>query len=197
MKKIALVLVLFALAAGVYAQSKVSLDVHYTLLGELGDPGGLGIGVGFDRGTFDILTGMDFWVEWDADRKDKTSTIGFDHGMYFSIAPKLAVAEKFSLSFPILLKFYRHSITIKEDDPSGKTKTGQNHLRLDIGARACYALSQRWSIYTGFQLNIIEVAGANKTKESGSFGSGSYGDDAFGLYTFRNGSIDLGVKFNF
>jgi len=194
MKKIVLFLAIFALTMGAYAQSKVYLDVHYSLLGELAGPG---ITLGFDRGKFDILTSFDFWVERDSDSSTNTRTIGFWHGLYFGIAPKVAITEKVTLSLPILLKFYRHADITKESNPSGKTRIGQNHLKLDAGARAYYAVNQKWSIYTGFQLNIIELAGANKTTLSGSHGSGSSGDGTFGLYSFKSGSIDLGVKFSF
>ncbi|MCL2129490.1 MAG: hypothetical protein FWH35_03950 [Treponema sp.] len=193
MKKIALVVVLFALTMGVYAQSRVSLDMHYTLFGELEGPG---FSLGIDLGKLDFLTSFDFWVERDSDNITDDVIINFWHGMYVGIAPKAAISEKVSLSFPIFLKFYRHSEIIKRDNPEGKEKIGQNHLRLDAGARAYYAVSKKWSIYTGFQMNLIEIAGANKTRRSGSFGSGSSDDGAFGLYSLKSGSLDFGVKFS-
>jgi len=194
MKKISLVLVLFILAAVAFAETQLFLDVHYSLLGELAGPG---ITMGFGKEKFDILTSFDLWVERDYSGSTETTTISFWHGLYVGIAPKAAVSEKLTLSLPILFKFYRHAYIEKEDNPGGKKTEGQNHLRLDAGARAYYAVNQRWSVYAGFQMNIIEVAGANKTKLSGSFTDDTYDDDTFGLSSFRDGSIDLGVKFNF
>ena len=194
MKKIVLILILFTLAAGAFAETQLFLDVHYSLLGELAGPG---ITMGFGKEKFDILTSFDFWIERDSDGSAKTTTISFWHGLYVGIAPKAAVSEKLTLSLPILFKFYRHAEITKKDDPGGKETVGQNHLRLDAGARAYYAVNQRWSVYAGFQMNLIEVAGANKTKRSGSYGDETFDDDKFGLYSFKDGSIDLGVKFNF
>ena len=194
MKKMAFGFILFALAAGAFAETQYFLDLHYSLLGELAGPG---ITMGFGKKKIDILTSFDFWVERDLDRNAETRIIGFWHGLYFGIAPRAAVSDKVTVSLPILFKFYRHSTIEISENPGGKEKIGQNHLRLDAGARAYYEVSQRWSIYTGFQLNIVEVAGANKTTRSGSYGSGSSDDNTFGFYSFKSGSIDLGVKFNF
>jgi len=199
MKKMVFILAVFFLAAGVYAQG-VSLDLHYSVFGEVGTVvgtwGAPSVGIAVDMGKFDILGNVDFMLRRSAvSSNERNIDLGF--GLYAGIAPKAAVSDNVTLSFPILLKYIRTSETRKQDTPSGRRKTGYNILGFDAGARAYYALSQRWSIYTGFQVGIMDFTTRTKTTRHGSYGSGSSKADDNSFYFFGMGCVDFGVKLSF
>ena len=148
-----------------------------------------GIGVGIDMGAFDILANIEFSLfnisidDW--------SLRSLLFGIYAGIAPKAAVSDKLTLSFPIFAKFLRGSV--KLDDGDDDYTYGKNAIGLDAGARVYYALNDTWSIYAGVQVSVLEYWLEGKMKGGGS----SVKDDTNVFRFLNNGTLDFGVRYSF
>ena len=194
---------MFALAAGVYAV-EFSLDFHLSTSPSVPALDGngmaipsIGFGVGLD--PIDLLFNLEFMHI-----RKKTSDSGSSmtdsdtlFGMYFGAAPKLKPAERLTITFPGFFKIYIIGNRNKYSDTPADG-TYKNFIRggfgVDIGSRAYYALSQRWSVYAGFQAEVFAFYGKGKSK---FYGGDSSDGNVTDTYWFDTGSIDLGVKFTF
>ena len=207
MKKIVLVLALFALATGVYAQA-ISLDLHASTfasryfylpgLGSVSTPSvAPSIGIVADMGNVDLLANVDFWLDIYNDKNYNDKTTYWILGIYAGVAPKLDMTERLTLTIPILAKFIHGGIKYKDKTYSDELKLGQNIFGLDLGGRAYYALGQRASVWMGFQVAVLEFwpEASIKVKSGGYSGSGKSGETDF--YFFNGGTLDFGIKINF
>ena len=204
MKKAVFILILFALAAGAFAVD-VSLDAQ--LSSTVFNPyltalGGTGyaipkIGVGIDVGPVEILANMLLQIFRNNFRNpDRSETLSI-FGMYFGVAPKLKMEEKLYFTFPIYFKTYiigqraRYSYTVP--DPTPKTNV-LGAFGIDAGGRAYYRLTEKWSAFLGFQLELMSFFGKGRTTDYGGKKTDGVTTD---LYWFDTGYIDLGVRITF
>jgi len=203
MKKIFLVLVLFGLAASVFPQS-ISLDAHLSLYTNEVIPN---IGIGIDMGSLDILAGIGFWGTIDninIGAPAEQVRIDYFIKAYAGIASRAEITEKFTLAFPLLLRFShtgrKHNyINQSQILPGDLDREGRNAFGFDLGTRVYFTLNQRWSLYTGLEITAIEYRAKEKTIvyiDKGNTTTDFMGH-SFGFDFFRNGCIDLGVKYNF
>ncbi|MCL2129986.1 MAG: hypothetical protein FWH35_06505 [Treponema sp.] len=203
MKKFIFVLIMFALAAGVYAV-EFSLDFHLSTSpyvpafeGHGAALPSIGFGVGLD--PIDLLFNMEFMHIRQKESDSGSSMTGSDtlFGMYFGVAPKIKPMGNWTISFPGFFKILLIGNREKYSDtpPDGTYKNSiRGGFGFDIGSRAYYALSQRWSIYAGFQAEVFAFYGKGKAK---FYGGDSSDGNVTNTYWFDTGSIDLGVKFTF
>ena len=204
MKKILLVLILIGLAAAVFPQS-VSLDTRLSFYTNEVIPN---IGVEIGIGSWDILAGIGFWItinDINIGAPANQLRTNYYIKAYAGIAPRVEKTEKFTLSFPLLLRFNhkgckyyyinRHSYIL----PGDLEREGRNTFAFDLGARVCFALNQRWSVYAGLEITAIEYRARQKTIVYIDKGHNTtdFKGNSFGFEFFRNGSIDLGLKFSF
>ena len=200
MKKSILFLVLFVLATGAFAVD-ISLDAHLSTIvfnpaleSALAIPS---IGVGIGIGPVDILTNFELSIE-----RDKTNSGSGDQvhrqsifGILPGVAFNAAMAEKLTLSFPFFMKIYilgerfGYSSTPPDEVLKKNVRVG---FGIDAGARAYYALTQNWSIYAGFQADILSIYGKGK---STNYGGKKTDGSTSSMYWFNSGSIDLGIKY--
>ena len=202
MKKILLVLVILGLTTAVFAQN-VALTGHLSTGSSGVSPS---IGAAFDMGTLDILAEIEFamrrYTNYIGEPNERTSTTWL-LGIYAGVAPKVEMTERLTLSVPILVKFIYSAYGRKFKDSSWYTLGGDkdwsyNTLGIDAGARAYYALSQKWSVFMGFQAAVITYIGETEGNEWVSGGGTIKWKSADSeLLFFHTGTIDLGVKFSF
>ena len=202
MKKIALVLVLFALATGAFAQ-KISLDGHLStcVFFPVSDSGVVmpSIGVAVDVGPVDILGNIELWI---SSEKTKSGSGDETHrrlvfGMYAGVAPKIMPVDKLTLSFPCFLKIYiigegmRYSYTVLDETPKRYVRGG---FGFEAGARTTYAFTPNWGVYLGAQAELMSYYGKGRNT---NFGGKKSDGTTSNLYWFDTGSIDLGIKYTF
>ena len=200
MKKVLLVLVLFALAAsGAFAQ--VALDSHLSLSNFQGEflfiPS---LGVNIDLGAIDIIIGTEFMLN--ANRSGigsgtiaKTKNWGL--GIYGGVAPRLAESGNLRLTLPLLLKMTYVAERNSNSSNDDFNRFGNMAFDLAAGPRAYYAFSPKWSGYLGFEMIVMGFEGKGKGKaKMGGTTSTSDGTET-NFYIFPGGSIDLGLKFTF
>jgi len=204
MKKILLVMVLFALAAsGAFAQ--VALDSHLSFAMATGGSNinigfapSLGVNIGL--GALDIIIGTDFTLN--AHRSNVGGNpIGkrkdWALGIYGGVAPQLAESGNLRLTLPLLAKMtynaYRNSNSANDDF----NRFGWMSFDFAAGPRAYYAFSPKWSGYLGFEMTVMgfEGKGKGKAKVGGTTSTGDGNETDF--YIFPGGSIDLGIKITF
>jgi hypothetical protein len=154
MKKVVLVFVILAVVAGsTFAQFGIEggLITDFT-----GTPMPT-VGIAYGLQKMDILGGLTFWYNYIS---YGYGVSGYDWGMgiYGGVAPKLVTAGPWTLSLPILAFFN-----------FGGTGSFAFQLNLSGGPRAYYALSDKWSLYTGLLLNVFEVGRRNGATRVGIF----------------------------
>jgi len=212
-KKIGLVLILLLVFAGsTFAQLSIDGSValsavtlpNTTTVTPAVTPS-IGIVYGFPK--LDLLAGVDFNILIQQQDKDaynyNNAYNAYNIGIYAGLAPKASLSEKWSLSFPLLVGFSfgvrekRNFVSVHTSglSPESYTRFGINFR---AGARAAYALSNNWSLYTGFLANIVSWTQtkndrfANTTDNSTEF---DYTFDAVNV--FNSASIQLGVLYKF
>ena len=204
MKKTIVLLVMFTLATGAFAQ-KVSLDMHlstYAYYPALDSAIVMpSIGVAVDVGPVDILGNFELGISAE---KTKSGGSPGDHthinsvfGINLGVAPKAKPTDKLTLSFPIFLNIYvvGQRERYKGTPPDSWTKKyTRGGFGFDAGARTSYAFSEKWSAYAGFKAELFSFYGKGKSK---TFGGSKSDGNTINRYWFDTGSIDLGVTYTF
>ena len=199
MRKKFFILVFLALTTAAFAQTKIGLTGHLSASNNGAWPS---IGVEIDVGPVDILAELEFWVDRDSFTGGEGSWSSWALEFYAGIAPKVEITEKLTLSIPILAKIfhYKEGYNFKGNRyiPDGMKGLSYNGFGLDLGARAYYALSKRWSIFAGFQVAAMTYQGEGKGKAWSSTGYIiNVTENMSEMYFFNSGSFDLGIKFTF
>ncbi|MCL1812073.1 MAG: hypothetical protein FWG29_00975 [Treponema sp.] len=161
MRRVILVLVLFALVAGgAFAQFSIGGSVQSNFT-ETTFPS---IDMMFSLEKLDILWGL--LIEYE-NYKFKASAFGSSStnsesagsfGLYAGVAPKVKLSGNWSLSFPVLLNFVFGSEIV--DMMGTSTKVDIFGVGLQAGGRGTYSLSDHWSLYTGFVVDIFTYSKA-------------------------------------
>jgi hypothetical protein len=169
----------------------------------------IGVSIGFSK--LDILAGVD--LNW-AQNSFYTPTSGTNNyddtsssvGIYFGLAPKAALTEKWALSFPLLVRiqseetserrYNSDTVTAGSTSDAGSAFSG---FGLRAGGRAAYAFSDHWSLYTGFLINVVSFneTKTNKWKTSNREDGTelAYTETAFDI--FKSGVVELSVGYRF
>lgn len=175
------------------------------------------IGVGYEFPKFDVLGGIEFYIysyKYEYENFDNTLTDesknnysynNSSFGIYAGIAPKATLTGNWSLSFPLLARIrFSASPKYEFDDSravSGTSGAGSTSFGIDLraGARASYAFSEHWSLYTGFLFDVISWYQTKydswKTTKPSDGTQLNYTYNGFG--GFGNGTIQLGVCYKF
>jgi hypothetical protein len=176
-KKMCLVLVLFSVVAeGVFAQSSIDGAVSTNFNGITPS-----IGMGLEFSNIDLLAGLNFDFyqrSIDRDNVDSENNIG----IYAGLAPKAPLLGDWSLSFPMLARIRFGKID------SNYSNDVRSYFGFDfrVGARADFAFSDHWSLYTGFLTNLIWWS-QNKYDNNT--------EDYF--YIFSGGVVQFGIIYRF
>lgn len=163
MKRIMVLVGMVCIGSAVYAQNTA-------LTGELRtDFDGIApiLGLELNVSSLDVIAGIGVryykneasYANYEIFNTDNT----INHNYFFinlGIAPKAAVNDKIALSFPLLVKM--HYNTYSRDYklssvyiPDGLKKGYYFGFGFDAGARIYYALTPRWSIFTGALAQIL------------------------------------------
>ena len=197
MKKSILVLVLIAfVTVGAFAQG-FFLDAHYSYGSQVSN---LAFGVGYDMGGFDILANIElnFYGHEGVrvepyDQNVYRSATYFLFGIFAGIAPKFDVSDNVTIAFPILGKIIFYNYDYKYSNYITNSTVTSSTFGIDAGARAYYALNDRFSVYTGFQICVFDFDGKDNYRYSN--GSTSEGTATY-FRILHRGSLDFGIKFN-
>ncbi|WP_461256496.1 hypothetical protein [Treponema sp. R80B11-R83G3] len=175
-KKIGLVLILFSfVAGGVFGQFSIdgAVSTYFN-----GITPSIGIGLGFSK--IDLLAGVSFnFFTHLMEYEDY-----YDETIYVGLAPKASLTGNWSLSFPLLAQIWSG-----KTDSDGYTVNSYFDFAFRVGARATYAFSDHWCLYTGFLINAIfwnqEKNGAwtaiDSVERTNDFGVFSGGVVQFGI----------------
>jgi hypothetical protein len=197
-KKFWFCLLAAALSAGALGAQTIALEGGVNSLGLLTFSNAvpkLGVEVTFPK--FIIMGQLDGYVdrtkeEWASSPYSLTTT-RWNLGITGGIAPVAAASGNWRLTLPLLARLGYGKDTQKSDAPGNVTREDKTlELTLRAGARAAYTLSERWSLYTGFMLNVV-----NWTKTEGTLNVGiptNKGTDT-NLLVFQNPRWELGVLF--
>ena len=207
MKRCILVLALFLLTISVYSQT-FSIDIHTwqhesQFRGVFSSSTFLpSIGVAFDTGSSEFLAELGFW----STTADITSGINanvFCFSIAAGIAPKFAVTEKITFSFPIMGKYSRIGMNLNLSntliqeilDFNSVIKMGLdiNSFNISFGVRTYYILSPNWSVFAGTKTNVFSYIG---NPEFTVDRKTDYIDFSM-LQFFNSGSLNLGIRFSF
>jgi hypothetical protein len=170
---------------------------------------GIGFKVGFDR--VDILTGVDYCGGTDKyEFGSPYSTSGYSlsfnsFGIFAGVAPKAKLTGKWSLSIPIVAKYYFGNSTGAEYDNSstpitaGDIKTSKNSgFAVQAGARAEYSFSDHWGFYTGFIFQVYQMRTYdNEYYLSTSQSGGTYTRTQTYQSWLETGQVQMGVAYKF
>jgi hypothetical protein len=166
------------------------------------------IGVGVSLNKIDILAGVNFNItrdlwEYETDYSNNDRVINSNRfGVYAGIAPKVAITEKVSLQFPILLE---GGFEITEADfnnldggPTGSNnKYNSTYIGFDIGSLVNYSLNRHFDVFAGFLFNAFNLT----TYKVDHWKSPSINETYFAeqkkIYFFESGLVELGVKYKF
>ena len=114
--------------------------------------------------------GVSFWTYQNEVSYDNYQNFNVDSKVeerwfriFAGLAPKVAVTEKLTLSFPLLAKIqFRDDAVGYEDDrvysKDALKEAEYSGYGVDFGARVYYALTKKWSIYGGAIMNVLYIA---------------------------------------
>jgi hypothetical protein len=149
------------------------------------------IGIGGEFSKLDLLAGVSLSIFIDDYEYENTNinsyvyrdNNGGDIGIYAGLAPKVPLSGKWALSFPLLVQLWS-SETITTDYST------DSHFSIGFraGARAAYAFSNNWSLYTGFLVNMVSWG------QTEYYRWGDKLEDTHSrLNVFNDGVIQLGI----
>jgi len=218
-KKVLLLLILMAFVAG-GAFAQLAVEGGVSMIGNdfftsFGDINLLGlqptVGVVFSLSSFDVLAGLSFSISTynEVDNGPPKQEISYNTnslGIYAGIALRMLETEKWSLSLPLLARVSFGGKS--EDKATPALSTGWPNIDagysffeigLRAGAKAEYAFSNQWSLFTGI---LIDVVSWNQTEVRDWKGSTTAdGVEKIGtidnLSVFNSGVIQLGIKYRF
>ncbi|MDR0447972.1 MAG: hypothetical protein LBH07_04825 [Treponema sp.] len=205
-KKGLLVFILVVVVSGAaFAQFFVSADVDISRTMPA-------IGFGFCLPNFDLLAGFEFeyhspsWEHvndtyWDASISETWFRV------FAGIAPKVALAENWTLSFPLLLRF-SFAVRPKTDFATDVGTSGLNNddagfshfgVAFRPGMRAAYGFTEHWSLYGGFLVDMVSWSQwKHDTWKGNTVSVGTkenYTYKRFDLFNYA--TIHLGVSYRF
>jgi len=204
-RKIGLVAVLFLfVAGGTFAQFAIEGSVSTSFNGITPS-----IGIGVELAKFDILAGLNFSIntyEYEyANESDRSYSYGRNNiGIYAGLAPKASLPGKWSLSFPLLVQVLFGSRE-KSDYFSGNPRyinsddAGSTNFGFDFraGARAVYAFSNNWGLYTGFLVNMLSWTQNKYDTFENYYPNTRLGYTYNGFGVLNGGVVQLGIIYRF
>jgi len=205
MKARVFVLVMLIVASTAFAQVTVSLTGQATTGWFVMTDGifiwpGLGVEVGV--GPVDILAEFEFGIHKErylkGDPGQYSGSLWY-LGISAGVAPKIGITDKVTVSFPFMLKLIPNGERLRYKDKryevGGTVKKATNLVfGIEAGARTYFAITPKWSVFTGIQAVLFSVQGQTK---STAFNGTTAKDKKTTTNIFDAGSIELGVRFTF
>jgi hypothetical protein len=164
------------------------------------------IGIGLGLKPIDIMAGVNFSINEDkleygspysnSKKTEKWNSVG----IYAGIAPKAVLTEKFTLSIPLLFQirlggttYERTRITVNAGDLEHVNRFGMDFL---LGARVSYALSNHWSVFSGFVFNVVEYTKWDNDYylNDGSATGETYSRTENATHWLNSGKVQIGVR---
>jgi hypothetical protein len=210
MKKTISILVLLTLASGgVFAQFAITGDLGLIGLGN----GSLNLGIRYGLNSLDILASIngtfnlyDYSYNKESNPDSDYSQIYYTIGIYAGIAPKISLGDKWTLSFPLLAQFAYNGVNYDVPkhwpvSPGSANYIGYSSFSIDLktGARAEYALSDHWGIYTGFIISAVRWTHQKRYtwKTSSQYDGTQYYATTNVWTLFVSGGLQLGISYKF
>jgi hypothetical protein len=207
---LALVLAVVGGGGGVFAQFSIEGSASTNFTTAITPTIGIGIGLP----SLDILAGVNLNIAT-SKYKDEDQPLNdysggtYSFGVYAGVAPIVSLTEEWTLSIPLLAQLtFSGTKERKWENPAATVIPGNTAnagsrtfaLQFKAGARAAYAFSDHWSLYTGFLFDVVSWSQPRTRKWKTSDPKDGTEPISTATSTFTvlgNGVVQLGISYKF